>query len=143
MAHAEHSVTIDKPVDEVFDFIADGSNNASWRATVLDVERAGGAGGPGATWRQGIKGPGGRRVAADYRITRWERPVALGFEVTAGPARPTGLYTLTSRGPARTEVTFALDLQPRGLMRLMAPVISKQVKQEVASLDNLKAVLER
>jgi hypothetical protein len=63
-------------------------------------------------------------------------------EVIAGPARPTGVYTLRPVGPSRTEVTFALDLQPRGLMRLMGPAIARQVKKEVASLDKLKEILE-
>ena len=142
MAHAEHSVIIHRPVDEVFEFIANGANNPRWRPSVVEVQRSGGADGPGAAWSQVMKGPGGRRIAADYRVTTWERPLALGFEVTAGPARPTGLYTLIAAAPDRTEVRFSLDLQPRGLMRLMGPMIAKQVRQEVATLDNLKGVLE-
>jgi len=34
-----------------------------------------------------------------------------------------------------------MDLKPRGLMILMAPMINKQVKAEVANLDNLPAAL--
>lgn len=90
-----------------------------------------------------MKGLGGRRVAADYRITEAVRLSRLAFEVIAGPARPTGTYTFAAAGPGQTTVTFALDLQPRGLMRLMTPMINKQVRREVASLDYLKSAMER
>lgn len=143
MAHAEHTVTIKRPAEEVFDYVADGTNNSRWRPSVTDVELAGGTPGTaGATWRQGMKGPGGRRIAGDYRVTVADRPSRLSFEVIAGPARPTGTYTFRPDGAGATAVTFSLDLQPTGFMRLMAPMINKQVKQEVASLDALKSQLD-
>ena len=142
MAHAEHTVTIARSPDDVFDFVADGHNNRRWRDSVIDIEPAGDTTGSGATWRQGIKGPGGRRIAGDYRITTWERPHRLGFDVIAGPARPTGMYTFTPDGSGGTRTSFALDLEPRGLMRLMSGMINRQVETEVRALDRLKAVLE-
>jgi hypothetical protein len=39
-------------------------------------------------------------------------------------------------------VRFALDLQPTGIMKLMSPMITKQMRREVAQLDSLKARLE-
>jgi len=42
-----------------------------------------------------------------------------------------------------TRVRFTLDLTPAGLMKLMTPMISRQMRREVAQLDNLKAILER
>jgi uncharacterized protein YndB with AHSA1/START domain len=142
MAHAEHTVTIERPAEAVFDFVADGANNPRWRPTVIDIERANDAVGVGATWRQGMKGPGGRRIAGDYRITTSERPSRLAFEVISGPARPTGTFSFGADGPARTSVTFALDIKPTGMMRLMGPMIARQMQAEVAALDTLKAVLE-
>ncbi len=40
MAHAEHTVTIARSAEEVFDFVADGTNTPRWRPTVLDIEHA-------------------------------------------------------------------------------------------------------
>ena len=34
-------------------------------------------------------------------------------------------------------MTFTLDLKPRGLMALMAPMINKQVHTEVGNIANL------
>ena len=141
MAHAGHTVTINRSAQDVFDFVADGSNTR-WRTGVLDIERVASDVTAGTVWKQGMKGPGGRRIAADYRITESQPPSRLAFEVVAGPARPTGVYTLGAAGADATSVTFALDVQPRGFMRLMAGMIGKQVRQEVAALDELKAVME-
>ena len=64
MPAAEHAVTIGRSVGEVFAFVADGENAAKWRSGVVDAEHVSGTG-VGAVYRQGVKGPGGRRVAAD------------------------------------------------------------------------------
>ena len=65
----------------------------------------------------------------------------LGFQVVAGPARPAGAYRL-SEAPGGTTVRFSLDLEPKGLMKLVGPVIVRTMKAEVAQLTNLKDVLE-
>jgi hypothetical protein len=61
--------------------------------------------------------------------------------VVAGPARPSGAYHL-SPAPGGTNVRFTLDLQPKGLMKLVGPVIERTMEKEVSQLATLKAVLE-
>jgi hypothetical protein len=68
-----------------------------WRAGVLDIEHESGSG-VGARYRQGVKGPGGRRVAADIEITEYEPERLIGFRATTGPVRPHGRYTLGADG---------------------------------------------
>ncbi len=143
MAHAEHTVTVERPIEEVFAYVADGRNNQRWRSGVLEIERTSAADGEGATYRQVLQGPAGRRIAGDYRVTAYEPPTRLDFAVTAGPARPTGRFQLSPAGPGRTTVVFSLDLQPGGLMRVVSGLIAKQMRAEVAALDRLKADLER
>jgi uncharacterized protein YndB with AHSA1/START domain len=142
MPSASNTVTIQRPIDEVFQFLADGANNPKWRPGVLDIAPP--AGGPalGAVYAQGIKGPRGKRIAGDYKITDLTKPTRIGFEVVAGPARPTGVFELTEPEPGTTTVRFALDLQPHGVMKLMSGMIAKTMAEEVACLANLKSVLE-
>lgn len=142
MAHAEHTVIVDRPISEVFAFLADGTNEPLWRPEVTSIEHVSGSG-LGAQYAQTMKGPGGRTIAGDFRLTRFDEPTRIDFEVTAGPARPTGSYVLRATGAGSTEVTFRLDLTPKGLMKLMTPMINKQVKAEVANLDNLQTALHR
>jgi uncharacterized protein YndB with AHSA1/START domain len=142
MAHAEHTITVNRPAREVFDYLADGTHNREWRSGVLEIERTSAADGEGATYRQVLSGPGGRRIPGDYRVTVFDPPRRLEFLVTAGPARPSGIFELAEVGRATT-VRFALDLRPTGVARLMAPMIAKQMQREVAQLDTLKTLLER
>jgi uncharacterized protein YndB with AHSA1/START domain len=143
MPYAEHTVTIDRPAREVFDYLADGTHNREWRAGVLDISHINSTTGEGAAYRQVLAGPGGRRIDGDYRITVFNPPRRLEFQVTAGPARPTGTFELTDRTDRITIVRFALDLQPTGFMKLLTPMITRQMRREVAQLETLKKVLEQ
>lgn len=143
MPHAEHTVTVNRPARAVFDYLADGTHNAEWRTGVLEIERTSADDGEGATYRQVLAGPGGRRIDGDYKVTVFDPPARLEFQVTAGPARPAGVFELAETTPGATVVRFALDLHPTGAMKLLTPVIARQVRREVAQLESLKAILER
>jgi uncharacterized protein YndB with AHSA1/START domain len=142
MAHAQRTVTVHRPVDDVFAYLADGANNRRWRDGVLEIERVSGDGGVGTTYRQVLKGPGGRHIPGDYRVTAYEQPRLLAFEVVAGPLRPVGRYELTADGATATTLTFTLDAQPKGIMKLMSSMINKQMQTEVGHLADLKRDLE-
>lgn len=142
MTHAERTVTVRRPVQDVYAYVADGANNRRWRAGVLEISRSSGDGGVGTVYHQVLKGPAGRRIPGDYRVTAAEPSTLYAFEVIAGPARPTGRFDLVPEADGGTRVTFTLDLEPKGLMKVMAPMIAKQMGAEVASLERLKADLE-
>jgi uncharacterized protein YndB with AHSA1/START domain len=106
MAHETATVIVNRPIGEVFAFLADGMNEPAWRPGVTDVSHVAETGtAVGATFKQTMKGPGGRSIPGDYRITRYEQPTRLDFEVIAGPARPAGRFDLRETAGA-TEVTF-------------------------------------
>src|SRR5262245_13037130 len=93
---------------------------------VLEISRTSAADGQGATYRQVLVGPGGRRIGGDYQVTVFDPLRRLEFQVTAGPARPTGVFELSEVADKSIQVRFSLDLNPAGLMKLMTPMISKQ-----------------
>jgi uncharacterized membrane protein len=141
MPSAEHSVSIRRPVGEVFAFVADGENAMRWRPGVLDVQHQSGEG-LGAIYRQGVKGPGGRRIAADYEITAFEPDRRIAFRAIAGPVRPTGEYRFAADGEGTT-VSLALDATLAGWKRLvMGRAVQSTMESEVRNLDTLKAILE-
>jgi uncharacterized membrane protein len=142
MAHAENLIVINKPVSEVFGFLADGLNNPKWRAGVVDIKlKSGAAGRVGAEYRQVLKGPFGRNIDGDYRLLTVNQDKELKFVVTSGPARPTGEYLFEQQGGS-TKLTFVLDYQTKGLAKLMEPMIQRTMNSEVAALSKLKQVLE-
>ena len=142
MAHAENMISIAKPVSDVFNYVADGLNNPNWRHGVVSIELQSGQGGKvGTVYKQILKGPGGRNITGDYKITTCDTDKALSFIVITGPARPTGTYTFESIAEG-TKLKFSLDFQPKGLARIMGPMIQKTMESEVSQLAMLKQVLE-
>src|SRR6185503_15512422 len=119
MPEAERTITINQPVEAVFPVLADGLRAPLWRPAVLDVALARGAGpAVGTVYRQGVRGPGGRRVDADYEITAFEPNRRLAFRAVAGPVRPEGEYELEAIGQA-TALTFRLRADLGGWKRLV------------------------
>ncbi len=138
-----HEESINCPIAEVFSFIADGENNSKWRSGVISIEKTSNDDvGLGSSYAQVLSGPGGRRIDGDYVITRFEKPTCIEFRVTAGPARPEGRFNLVPVNDSTTTVSFSLDLEPKGMMKLMSPMIKKQLRAETRQLSKLKEVLE-
>ncbi|MBI3750453.1 MAG: SRPBCC family protein [Chloroflexi bacterium] len=141
MPAAQRSIVIDRPVDEVWAFIADGSTAPRWRSGVLDVAHVSGRG-VGEVWKQGVKGPGGRRIDADYEITAFEPGRLLAFKAIAGPVRPTGEYRLAAE-TGGTRLSFSLAVELGGWKKLlMGGAVQATMDAEMAALDRLKAILE-
>src|SRR5207302_8555261 len=117
-----------------------------WPPGVMDVTPPDGGPEEGAVYGQGLRGPKGRRMDGDYRITDYQTPDRLAFEVIAGPARPTGAFDLEEPVAGATTVRFSLDLQGKGLMkvpmRFAGKVIERQMRAEVDCLSRLKDRLD-
>ena len=141
MAHATHSVRIGRPVETVFAFVADGEKCPQWRPAVLDITRVSGDG-VGTRYAQAVKGPMGRRVAADYELTIFEPNRRIEFQTITGPVRPHGRYDFEALDGG-TRLTFSLDAQLAGLRKLlMGSAVQKAMDAEVGNLDRLKRLLE-
>jgi uncharacterized membrane protein len=142
VANATNSITIDRPVAEVYQFLADGLNNPKWRSAVIGISLASGsAGAVGAIYKQTLKGPFGSKVDGDYRITKATPNSRIEFEVITGPARPLGTFDVEPASSG-AKVRFSLSFQPTGLMWLMNGMIQKTMDAEVRNLSTLKQVLE-
>ena len=142
MPDAERTITINQPLAEVFTFVADGRNAKHWRSGVLDVDLVSGQG-LGARYSQGVKGPGGRRIPADYEITAYEPNQKLAFRAIAGPIRPEGSLTFEGIGTG-TVLTFELHAALSGWKRLvMGGAVQSTMNAEMGALDRLRDLLER
>jgi len=140
MPEARHQVTIRRPAD-VFAYVADGLNGPKWRSGIADIAHVSGTG-VGATYKQGVKGPGGRRVDADYRVTVYEPNTRLAFVAIAGPVRPEGEYVF-EEVEGGTRLTFALHAELGGIKKLlMGGAVQKTMDAEVQATERLKTVLE-
>jgi carbon monoxide dehydrogenase subunit G len=141
MPSAEKSITIARPRDAVFAFLSNAENDARWRPGVLDITHVSGEG-VGARYAQGVKGPFGRRIAADIEITDYRPNELIAFSTLTGPVRPRGRYELTDAGEG-TRVSLLLEAELAGAKKLMAPMVAKSMRSEVGALANLRSELER
>jgi len=141
MPDATYTVSIRRPVDTVFAYVADGRTAPRWRPGVTDIKHVSGEG-VGARYAQGVKGPMGRRISADYEVTGFEPGRRIEFQAVAGPARPHGRYDFEAVEEG-TRLTFALDAKLTGLRGLlMGRAVQRTMDAEVRTLDNLKRILE-
>ena len=141
MPRASNTVTIARPVEAVFAFVADGETGPRWRGDGIEVQRLSGEG-VGTRYAQRVPGPMGRSVAADYEITVFEPDRRIEFQTIAGPVRPHGRFDFESvEGGAR--VTFSIDASVTGLRGLlMGGMVQRSMDSGVASLEKLKRLLE-
>jgi hypothetical protein len=138
---AERRIRINRPIDEVFAFVADGTNAKQWRKGVLDIALQSGQG-AGAVYTQGVKGPRGRRIAADYLVTAYDPPHRLAFRAIAGPIRPHGSYVLEPIEDD-TLLTFSLAADIGFVQRIiLRGPVQESMNAEMAALDTLKRILE-
>ena len=72
MANIEVSIVIDRPLDEVFAYLADEENNVNWRSGMVDVRRTSeGPVGVGTTYRI-VNHVMGRRIEGEAEVTQFE-----------------------------------------------------------------------
>jgi len=141
MPSAENSTTIARSPEEVFNFLGNAENDPQWRPGIADIRRVSGNGEAGTRYRQGMKGPMGRRIPADVEITEHRPNELIAFRATQGPVRPQGRYEISAtQGGSR--VRFTLEAEVKGLKKLMAPMVQKAMNREVGALSNLKRILE-
>ena len=141
MPNAKRSVTIARPVEAVFAFVANGETGPQWRSDHIDVRRVSGEG-VGTRYAQTVPGPMGRRIAADYEITAFEPNRRIEFQTTAGPVRPQGRYDFEAV-EGGTRLTFALKAELTGIRKLlMGGMVQKTMDAEVRAIEKLKRVIE-
>jgi len=95
---ANRTVTINRPVDQVFAFFADAENDPKWRPAVKHIKRIGPLA-VGAQYEQQVAGPGGRSIPADIEVTAFEPNSYVAFRVIAGPCA----RRASTGSPARVE----------------------------------------
>jgi Polyketide cyclase / dehydrase and lipid transport len=142
MARIQGEIMIHRPVEEVFDFVADERNEPRYNPGMVRAE---------------LLTPGpvglGSRFRAEMRT--WPRPVVM-TTVNTGYDRPrrlvstTRLATMDIQGtltfdpvPVGTRMRWSWQMRPRGLLKLLTLVMAGiGRRQEEAIWTGLKRVLE-
>jgi len=143
MINVEVSKVIDRPVQDVFAFVANFENHPKWESNFQKVKLLTAApSGVGTTYQCELKLPG-QSATSKFEITEYEANRKIAFQgEAAGPATPKGsiLFEPMAGG---TKITFLPRPEFRGFFRLLEPMMAGYVrKQNEAHLTNLKRLLE-
>jgi hypothetical protein len=142
MVRIEGEIVIDRPVEEVFDVVADERNEPRFNPRMRLVEQI--SDGPirvGTRFRAETVSVG-RPVEMVIEYTGYERPRRL-----ASMTHMSSMdihYTLTFEPvPEGTRMRWSGDVEPRGILKVMSPVVARMGRrQEQAIWSALKHLLE-
>jgi uncharacterized protein YndB with AHSA1/START domain len=111
------TIVIDRPIDEVFAFLADGENDPKFSSRVLEIRKTtDGPPGVGTVYASTVK-DGGVKFQREFKLTEVEPPTRIRWaETSTGPVvTPEGGYDLAPAGDG-TQLTFYNVLEPANFM---------------------------
>jgi Polyketide cyclase / dehydrase and lipid transport len=142
MAKIEGEILIGRPVDVVFDYVADQSNELHYNPQMVRAEKiTAGPIGKGTRFRSAVA-PMGRTAEMLVECTGYDRPRMLASTTAMSQADIT--YTLTFEpAAAGTRMRWSGQVRPKGAFRLLGPLITwLGVRQERRIWAGLKQHLE-
>jgi uncharacterized protein YndB with AHSA1/START domain len=141
MIDMTHTVTIDRPVNEMFDFVAESSNEPKWDVDVQKVVRP--TRGPltaGTTYEWVLKFLGTKRIAGE--VTAFESNRLIELTTFEGAVLPKITHTFKADGD-RTIYARRIRFETRGLLKLLEPLMKRMPRNpNTRTAENLKLVLE-
>jgi uncharacterized membrane protein len=142
MAHITGDIVIDRPVGEVFDFVADERNEPRYNPRMHNVDKlSDGPIGTGTRYRAETT-TRGRSTPMIIEVTAYERPRRLASSTHMSTMDFDGELTF-DRVPAGTRMRWSWEVRPHGAFRLITPLIARiGRRQEQAIWASLKRYLE-
>ena len=142
MAHVEGQIIIHRPVDEVFDFVADECNEPRFNPEMRRAEQtSAGPIGVGTTFRAEMMSRG-RPVEMTITFTDYERPRRLTSSTHLSNMDIQGTLTFDPV-PEGTRMRWFWELESRGMLKLMTPVVALIGRRQERSIwTGLKRYLE-
>jgi hypothetical protein len=142
MATFQNTLMIQRPVEDVFAFLADFENIPTWNYAIVKTRKTSpGPVGVGTTYRQLRSIPD--RSEEGFEVTAFEPTTRLEVHGDIGLFTATISYLLAPVGDG-TRLVNVVDLEPASAAsRLLAPLATSRVKAAVAAnLNTLKQLLE-
>ena len=142
MARVEGEIVINRPAEEVFDFVADERNEPRYNPRMRDAEQISeGPIGLGTRFRTELETMG-RTMSMIVEFTGYERPRRIASVTRSSMMETEGALTFESV-PRGTRMRWSWDVRPRRALRLMGPLVGViGRRQEQRIWGNLKRLLE-
>ena len=139
----QHEVTIhlNRPVQQVFAFLADSKNLRTWQSNLIENEQL--TEGPlraGTRFRE-VRRTGPRLSEIQAEITDFESNKGFATKTITKP-QVTVSYSLDGENGG-TRLNYKFVMQTSGLMRLLEPLIAGSIKKDTElDFQKLKRILE-
>jgi hypothetical protein len=131
---------VDRPVAEVFDYMANFSNENEWNSVAHNVAQLNP--GPLAAGSR-FKGDYDRMGTVEYLIKEYARPDHLEGEGRAKMLTWDSTFDFSARHGG-TSLVATIDPHPRGVLRLAKPLMERVMKGQMQKgMANVKATLEQ
>ncbi len=142
MIRVEHTVVIDRPIEEVFAFMAEVENLKQWAENTIEARQT--SEGPvsaGTTCTVRSKAMG-RVMAHHFVVTQYEPYTRYAAKSTSGPFPMQMSYSLEPTDGG-TKVYTVSEADLGGIARIAGPVLSAMARKQIAADHRkLKAMLE-
>ena len=142
MSKVSGEILIERPVEEVFDYVADQCNEPIYNPRMLQSEKI--TDGPIAVGTRfcATARSGRRAVEMLIEVTEFQRPRRFGSRTTMPSFNVDGGLTFEPAAGA-TRMIWSWEVRPSGRLRLLGPVMARLGRhQEQAIWTGLKAHLE-
>ena len=141
----EATVVIDRPIGEVFAFVADGENDPKFSPRVQEIRKTtDGPPGQGTVYASTVK-DAGMTTKREFELTEFVAPTKIRWAerskniVTAAE----GGYDLAPAGDGQTKLTIHNVLEGHGLGKLLAPLALRAARKDAdAFVNRIKAAVE-
>ena len=140
----EATTVIDRPIAEVFGFLADGENDPKFSPRVLEITKTtDGAPGVGTVYKSTVK-DAGMKTNREFKLTEFDAPTRIRWAETSKNlvTATEGGYDLSPAGSG-TQVTIFNVLEGHGIGKLLAPLaLSSARKGADEFAGRIKAAVE-
>jgi Polyketide cyclase / dehydrase and lipid transport len=146
MAHEfSGSTTIDRPIDEVFAFLADGANDPKFSPRVAEIRRTtDGPIGVGTVFESTVK-DAGMTTRRRFELTEFEAPTKIRWSERSKNmvTVPVGGYDLERVGDTQTKVTIHNTFEGHGFGKLIVGfALRAAIKDAPALAQRIKLAVE-
>ena len=143
MINLDFGTLIDKPVKDVFAFVANPNNMSKWNSAVVSLEQiTPGDVGVGTKFKS-VGEMMGRRIEGEMQVVAYEPDSKCGFQVNAGPMQVTMIMTFKTVGTG-TKISLNAQGNPAGFFKVAEGMMTGRVKTMMEeNLARLKSSLEK
>ncbi len=143
MIEIEKSTVINRPVEEVFAYVADVENEPQWISEVMEVRRTSdGPIGVGSTYDNVVHFLG-RQIVDPHEVVQYEPNKKFTFKSHSGQISFEGTHAFEPTTNGATRFTFVASGETGTLFRLAEPIVNRMInRQWDANVANLKELLE-